>query len=47
MDSLLGNSITYRIALGPRAGQKAFTLLRIESTGAEVIITERAACRDI
>jgi hypothetical protein len=26
LDSLLGHSITYRIALGPRAGQKAFTL---------------------
>ena len=25
-DSLLSHSITYRIALGPRAGQKAFTL---------------------
>jgi hypothetical protein len=26
LDSLLSHSITYRIALGPRAGQKAFTL---------------------
>lgn len=26
LDDLLGNSITYRIAVGPRAGQKLFTL---------------------
>ena len=26
MDDLLGHSITYRIALGPQAGHKAFTL---------------------
>ena len=26
LDGLLGHSLTYRIALGPRAGQKAFTL---------------------
>jgi hypothetical protein len=31
MDSLLGHSITYRIALGPRAGQKAFTLQSLPS----------------
>jgi hypothetical protein len=26
MDDLIGHSITYRIAVGPRAGQKLFTL---------------------
>jgi hypothetical protein len=26
MDDLIGHSITYRVALGPRAGQKVFTL---------------------
>jgi hypothetical protein len=26
MESLLGHSITYRIAVGPRAGRKALTL---------------------
>ena len=26
MDDLLGHSITYRVAVGPRAGQKVFTL---------------------
>ena len=26
LDDLLGHSITYRIAMGPRAGQKLFTL---------------------
>ncbi len=26
MDDLLGHSITYRIAFGPQAGRKAFTL---------------------
>ncbi len=26
MNALLGYSITYRVAVGPRAGQKAFTL---------------------
>ncbi len=32
LDSLLGHSITYRIALGPRAGQKAFTLRSLPGT---------------
>ena len=26
MDDLRGHSVTYRIAMGPRAGRKAFTL---------------------
>lgn len=26
MNALLGHAITYRVAVGPRAGQKAFTL---------------------
>jgi hypothetical protein len=29
MDDLLGHSITYRVAMGPRAGQKVFTLQAI------------------
>lgn len=32
LDSLHGHSITYRIALGPRAGQKAFTLQSLPGT---------------
>ena len=32
LDSLLGHSITSRIALGPRAGQKAFTLRSLPGT---------------
>lgn len=32
LDSLLSHSITYRIALGPRAGQKAFTLQSLAAT---------------
>jgi len=32
LDSLLSHSITYRIALGPRAGQKAFTLRSLPGT---------------
>ena len=32
LDSLLGHSITYRIALGPRAGQKAFMLQSLPGT---------------
>ncbi len=26
MDDLIGHSITYRVAMGPRSGQKVFTL---------------------
>jgi len=32
LDSLLSHSITYRIALGPRAGPKAFTLQSLPAT---------------
>ena len=32
LDSLLSHSITYRIALGPRAGQKAFTQQSLPAT---------------
>jgi len=32
LDSLLSHSINYRIALGPRAGQKAFTLQSLPGT---------------
>ena len=32
LDSLLSHSITYRIALGPRAAQKAFTLRSLPGT---------------
>ncbi len=31
MDDLLGHSITYRVAVGPRAGQKVFTLQSVPS----------------
>ena len=32
-DDLLGHSITYRIALGPHQGRKAFTLQTLPATG--------------
>jgi len=35
MDDLLGHSITYRVAMGPRAGQKAFTLQTVPGEPAE------------
>ena len=31
MDDLIGHSITYRVAVGPRAGQKVFTLQTVPS----------------
>ncbi len=31
LDDLLGHSITYRIAVGPRAGQKLFTLQTVHA----------------
>ena len=33
LDDLIGHSITYRIAVGPRAGQKLFT--RVLNTGSD------------
>jgi ribosomal protein S27E len=35
MDDLLGHSITYRVAMGPRAGQKVFTLQSVPGQSAE------------
>jgi Putative transposase len=35
LDDLLGHSITYRIAVGPRAGQKLFTLQTVPARGEE------------
>jgi len=33
LDDLIGHSITYRIAVGPRAGQKVFTLQSVPAQG--------------
>ena len=33
LDDLIGHSITYRIAVGPRAGQKVFTLQTVPAHG--------------
>jgi hypothetical protein len=33
LDDLIGHSITYRIAIGPRAGQKVFTLRTVPAQG--------------
>lgn len=33
LDDLIGHSITYRIAVGPRAGQKVFTLQTVPAQG--------------
>jgi len=35
MDDLLGHSITYRVAVGPRAGQKVFSLQTVPARGDE------------
>jgi hypothetical protein len=35
MVDLLGHSITYRVAIGPRAGQKVFTLQTVPQRDAE------------
>jgi len=35
LDDLIGHSITYRIAVGPRAGQKLFTLQTIPARAEE------------
>jgi hypothetical protein len=35
MDDLLGHSITYRVAMGPRAGQKMFTLQTVPAQSEE------------
>jgi hypothetical protein len=35
MDDLLGHSITYRVAVGPRAGQKVFSLQSVPARGEE------------
>jgi hypothetical protein len=33
LDDLMGHSITYRITVGSRAGQKVFTLLTVSAQG--------------
>src|SRR5690606_37190397 len=35
LDDLIGHSITYRIAVGPRAGQKVFTLQTVAAQSEE------------
>jgi hypothetical protein len=35
MDDLLGHSITYRVAVGPRAGQNVFSLQTLPARGDE------------
>ncbi len=35
MDDLIGHSITYRVAVGPRAGQKVFALQTVPARAAE------------
>ena len=45
MDDLLGHSITYRVAMGPRAGQKIFTLQTVPVHPAEEQTPQaRCAC---
>jgi hypothetical protein len=36
IDDLLGHSITYRVAIGPRAGQKVFSLQTVPARGEEL-----------
>jgi hypothetical protein len=36
MDDLLGHSITYRVAVGPRAGQKVFSLQTVPARADEL-----------
>jgi hypothetical protein len=36
LDDLLGHSITYRVAVGPRAGQKVFSLQTVPAQGEEL-----------
>ena len=45
MDDLLGHSITYRVAIGPRAGQKVFTLQTVPAKPAEAQKKGAAQCR--
>jgi len=33
MDDLIGHAITYRVAVGPRAGQKVFALQTVTGSG--------------
>ena len=40
MDQLLGHSITYRIAVGPRAGRKVFTLQTLPACDPEEAFTD-------
>jgi hypothetical protein len=45
LDDLLGHSITYRIAVGPRAGQKLFTLQTVPARSPEQIDDPHGAAR--
>jgi hypothetical protein len=51
LDDLLGHSITYRIAVGPRAGQKLFTLRtvapRLQGLDAEPNGAARGPCAEV
>ena len=45
LDDLLGHSITYRIAVGPRAGQKLFTLQTVPARSPEWLDDPNGAAR--
>jgi len=45
LDDLLGHSITYRIAVGPRAGQKLFTLQTVPARSPEWLDDPGGAAR--
>ncbi len=45
LDDLLGPAITYRIALGPRAGQKLFTLQTLHGVFKDTSL-ELGFCKD-
>lgn len=45
LDDLLGRSITYRIAVGPRAGQKLFTLQTVPARSPEWLGDSNGAAR--
>lgn len=45
LDDLIGHSITYRIAVGPRAGQKRFTLQTLPARTAESLDDPEGAAR--
>ncbi len=45
MDMLLGHSITYRIAVGPQAGRKVFTLQALPACDPEEQYSDMAGCQ--